>query len=382
MRYNRRGGHSTRVSSASTLTGFITSGVRCPMKRAFIGVLLAALSSLLFAARPQQWPSPPSQAAPPQQVPARADMAADPDSDWIPCARENQTCYTPGPAQVRFGGGGRYSAAKNAVGHIPCDIPTFGDPARRVEKLCEYKLGWDKTQAHPIREATDPDWVDCAREEEVCRFRGTPLVRFGIEGSYYYRTEHREIRCSVNEFGDPARRIPKTCQVTRDAVGRGGDRDERQGAGGSESDRPSNRWALCALEGEACRVSSPTVVRFGRDGDFNYRNVDNQVVCATDQFGDPTPGLVKVCEANTIPPERSAARRPAPDEIPPLQDPMWKPCAVEGQTCHFRGAEHVRFGARGVYRVIHAKDGLRCSVDTFGGDPTEGVPKRCDIYRP
>lgn len=349
------------------------------MKRVLFGALLAVSSSLLFAAQPRPWPAPAKQIPAAQHKPGRADDApTDPNSDWIPCAREGQTCYTPGPAQVRFGGAGRYSATQNAVGHVACDIPTFGDPARRVEKMCEYKLGWPKGTPHPIREASN-DWVDCAKEDDVCRFRGTRLVRFGIEGSYYYRTESREILCSVNEFGDPARRIPKTCQVKRDAFDHG---DDRRGAAGADGGRPSNKWVLCAVEGENCRVSSSTVIRFGRDGNYNYRNNDNEVYCSPYQFGDPAPGMVKLCEANTIPPERSAARRPDPDEIPPLNDALWRTCAVEGQSCNFRGGEHVRYGANGVYRVIYAADGLRCNANTFGGDPARGLPKRCDIYQP
>ncbi|MEZ5703806.1 MAG: hypothetical protein R3E42_20260 [Burkholderiaceae bacterium] len=134
--------------------------------------------------------------------------------------------------------------------------------------------------------------------------------------------------------------------------------------------------------GESCRVSSPTVVRFGRDGNFNYRQAEHEIRCSTKQFGDPTPGMVKVCEANTVAAERVVARRPDVDEIPPLNDHLWKPCAPEGQSCRFRGGEHVRFGAHGVYRVIYATDGLACDERSFGGDPVRGVPKQCDIYRP
>ena len=363
------------------------------MKRLLIGALLEASTSWLLAASPRpQWTPDPAHAA--QRPAATADNPTDPNSDWIPCAREFQTCYTPGPAQVRFGGGGRYSAVHNMVGEVECTIPTFGgDPARRVEKICEYKLGWPEGTPHPIREAGNPDWVDCAKEEEVCRFRGTRLVRFGIEGSHYYRTAQREIRCSVNEFGDPARRIPKVCQVKRDALDHRGDRDQRderrdehpdehRGEAAAGSGRPSNRWAMCAVEGETCRVSSPTVIRFGREGNYTYRNTSNEVACLTSLFGDPAPGVVKLCEANTIPPEQSAARRPDPDEIPPLEDALWKTCALEGQTCNFRGGEHVRYGARGAYKVIFATQALRCNAGSFGGDPARGTPKRCDIYRP
>lgn len=362
-----------------------------PMKRLILGFLLAASSTWVLAQSRQQpqWQFDPVQKPAAAQGIERPSGFTDANSDWIPCAREGQTCYTPGPAQVRFGGEGRYSAPQNAVGHVECDFANFGDPARRMEKMCEYKLGLPKGTPRPAYEANNPDWVDCAKEGDVCRFRGTRLVRFGIEGAYYYSTETAEVMCSTSEFGDPARRIPKTCQVKRDALDRGDGRpgraergDRRGGSGGMESRQPSNNWVLCAVEGETCRVTATTMVRFGRDGDYNYRNTDNEVVCAPYEFGSPAQGKVRLCEANTIPPERSAERRPEPSEIPPLDDARWKPCAVEGQTCNFRGGEHVRYGGIGVYRVMFARDGLRCDSATFGGDPVKGLRKRCDVYQP
>ena len=353
------------------------------MKRMFLGVLLAAASTMVLAQTRQfQWQFEPAQKPAQAQAIERPASPADANADWIPCAREGQTCYTPGPAQVRMGGEGRYSAAQNVVGRVECDTASLGDPARRAEKMCEYKLGWAPGTPHPTSETTDPDWVDCAKEGNVCRFRGSRLVRFGIPNAYHYRNADRDVMCSVAEFGDPVLNIPKTCQIKRDAPDRGDQRGDRRGAGGKENDRPSNNWALCAVEGEKCRVSANTLIRFGRDGDYNYRNADNEVDCATYQFGSPAPGKVRLCEANTIPPERSAARRPDPDEIPPLNDAFWKPCAAEGQTCNFRGGEHVRYGGIGVYRVMFAKDGLRCDSNTFGGDPVKGLRKRCEIYQP
>jgi len=346
------------------------------MKRLLFGAFLAACTTWAAAA-------PPSIDIP----------------EWTPCAHEGQTCYTPGPAQVRFGGGGRYSDSKNAVGNIDCSIANFGDPARRVSKICEYKLGWARGTPHPVREANTTDWVDCANEGELCRFRGTRLVRFGVEGAYYYRTEEREIRCTVDEFGDPVRRVPKQCQYKRSDQDRDGssgrDRDDNRQDDRRDNraavstirdqertDRPANRWVPCASERETCRVSEPTTVRFGLDNAFNYRQVDREAFCTSYLFGDPVPGVKKRCEANTVPIDRMVARRPAPNEIPPMDDRLWEDCGREGQLCEFRGSEHVRFGANGVFKVDFATNGMRCTEVNFGGDPARGLPKRCSIYRP
>ena len=217
----------------------------------------------------------------------------------------------------------------------------------------------------------------------MCRFLGTQLVRFGIKGSYLYLTEIREIHCSVAEFGDPARRVPKTCQVKRNALERDRhegheDRDGRCCVAGADRGSPSDQWAMCSLEGETCRVPSPTVVRFSRAGNHRCRNANNEVNCSTREFGDP-PGMVKLCEANTLPLNRAAALRPDPDEIPPPDDALWTSCAREGHVCEFRGGEQVRYGANGVYRVIYATNRLRCGASAFGEDPARGTLKRCDV---
>lgn len=314
----------------------------------------------------------------------------DASTDWVPCAREGQTCYTPGPAQVRFGVDGKFSPVKNAVGNIECDIETFGDPARRVFKSCEYKMGWARGIAHPPRDEDDnKGWTDCAQEGGVCKFRGTRVVRFGADGAYYYRTENREIPCTLEEFGDPVRRVVKHCQFKNDRPLR--DNDARQDSGEDREPRPvgavipanpPSPWANCGAEGTTCRVSAPTMVRFGNRGNYHYRQVDREVRCSAQLFGDPAPGQRKDCEANTMPQGQAAGRKPDPSEIPPFDDARWAFCAKDGQVCNFRGGEHVRFGARGVYQVRYANGGIRCDDRSFGSDPLPGFPKSCSVYRP
>ncbi|MCB2017051.1 MAG: hypothetical protein KDF54_06010 [Hydrogenophaga sp.] len=312
-------------------------------------------------------------------------------SEWVPCAREGQTCHVPGLAQVRFGANGQYTV-RNVDGRIDCDVDNFGDPARRDPKSCEYRLGWSRDLPRPDQGERDRGWEDCAREGELCRFRGARTVRFGAEGAYHYRRVVGQIECSVDEFGDPVYRVRKKCQVRQvpERPGYVGQPNDRfppgaavgPGAGRPDHDRPANRWAYCADEGQPCTSSMPTVIRFGVPGNHHYRQIEGTVRCDTRTFGDPSPGVQKTCEINLVPMDRSVARQPDADEVPPLDDRFWTECARESQVCRFRGPAHVRFGANGLYRVLPARDGMPCDIRTFGGDPTPKVRKTCAIYRP
>lgn len=290
-------------------------------------------------------------------------------TDWVPCAREGQTCYVPGLAQVRFGSSGQF-VVKNVDGRVECDANVFGDPVRRLPKGCEYRLGWDRNLPRPDREERERGWEDCAQEGEVCRFRGPRVVRFGAEGAYNFRREVGQIDCSVEEFGDPVYGVRKTCQIRGET--------DRPGQGA----RNANRWAFCAEEGSSCTPSMPTLIRYGVPGNHHYRHVTGTIRCDARLFGDPIQGVKKTCDINTVPMDRTVARQPDVDEVPPLDDRFWTECARESQECRFRGEGHVRFGANGLYRVMSARDGVTCDAGSFGGDPTPKTRKSCAVYRP
>ena len=52
--------------------------------------------------------------------------------------------------------------------------------------------------------AAQAQWQRCAGQDEVCRFDGPALVRYGAEGRYAYRVARNRVVCDQNEFGDPA----------------------------------------------------------------------------------------------------------------------------------------------------------------------------------
>lgn len=52
-------------------------------------------------------------------------------------------------------------------------------------------------------------------------------------------------------------------------------------------------------------------------------------------------------------------------------------CAREGERCEFTGTREVKYGAQGKYYSKTLTGGATCNVETFGGDPTPNVLKRC-----
>lgn len=56
-------------------------------------------------------------------------------------------------------------------------------------------------------------------------------------------------------------------------------------------------WTKCADEGGTCRVAGTRQVRYGGRGSYAYRTVTGSIGCNNSSFGDPLPGIRKVCEA-------------------------------------------------------------------------------------
>lgn len=131
-------------------------------------------------------------------------------------------------------------------------------------------------------------------------------------------------------------------------------------------------WVVCANEDQTCNFAGTTTVRFGLNGTYAARLATTKIACTVAAFGDPLPGVDKVCEYD------SAASAPPPSTPPST---TWTRCAVEDATCTFMGTQQVRFGANGAYSYLNATSSVRCSVAVFG-DPAYGVDKTCDYGQP
>lgn len=198
-------------------------------------------------------------------------------------------------------------------------------------------------------------WQDCAQENGICRFNGEARVRFGSGNQYAYLVATNRVICDAQEFGDASPGRAKGCQVL--APG-----NAAAGAGNR-----AQRWRVCANEGGECIVQGNAEVRFGTDGRYQTRVVQQRTACNTASFGDPAPGRVKQCEVL----ETAAVTTEA----------TWRACATEGNVCQVTGSGRVRFGAVGRYETRDVVGSIDCSVRAFG-DPAPGQPKQCDVYVP
>jgi len=212
-------------------------------------------------------------------------------------------------------------------------------------------------------------WQPCANQDEVCRFKGEALVRYGAEGRYAFQVARNRINCDVRDFGgDPAEGVRKRCDYNYDL--------SRRETGGSPSSRG---WTHCAGENEYCRVPGTARMRYGVDNRYVYRTVTGGVQCSVRVFGDPAKGVNKTCEyqgAGGRDEYRGAGGR---DDNNAGNGRGWEYCGNEGDRCAFRGPGEVRYGINGKFVVRRATDGMPCGLSAFGQDPAPGEHKQCFV---
>lgn len=62
-------------------------------------------------------------------------------------------------------------------------------------------------------------WTYCASENSMCALSGSRLVRYGIDGAYFYKTVSDSVACSSAVFGgDPAAGKAKHCDWSKTAT--------------------------------------------------------------------------------------------------------------------------------------------------------------------
>ena len=132
------------------------------------------------------------------------------------------------------------------------------------------------------------------------------------------------------------------------------------GGGGGTGGALPGTWAQCASENATCSISGYKTVAFGANGKFNYGTLGNSTPCTTGVFGDPAPGVVKSCYAETPPPAGNT----------------WTTCAAENGNCSFAGVMTVAYGANGSYDYATLPGGTACTNAVFG-DPVPNTAKSC-----
>lgn len=226
-------------------------------------------------------------------------------------------------------------------------------------------------------------WVFCAMEGQVCNVNGAATVRFGADGEFEYRNANGPIPCTNQVFGDPARGETKRCEYR---LGHNAQDSDRRPGGWSGSSsgwagRPNDDagWQTCAMEDEYCNFRGTREVRFGAAGQYTVRTFSGGADCHVRTFGDPAPGLRKMCQIrdgnggwNNGGISRPVAPVAAPD------NGNWRFCADEDQYCRAPRGATIRFGSDGRYAYMNQVQGdVLCHVKTFG-DPNRGERKRCE----
>jgi len=203
---------------------------------------------------------------------------------------------------------------------------------------------WEISTVPPVDEFTF-----CATEGAFCALTGTMEVRYGANGSFFFKTLTDGTACTNAVFGDPAPGTPKECAIR------------------TPSTPPPTDWMFCAPEGGFCAFTGAMEVRYGANDSFFFKTLTDGTACTNAVFGDPAPNTPKQCAIRI------------PSTPPPPGD--WVFCATEGGECAFTGTMDVRYGANGSFVVKTLTDGTACTNAVFG-DPAPNIPKHCAIRTP
>jgi hypothetical protein len=133
------------------------------------------------------------------------------------------------------------------------------------------------TPGAPLQD--DDDWPVCAPEGGFCAFTGAAVVRYGANGSFFFRTLTDGTACTNEVFGDPIFGTVKQCAIN--------------------TPQPPE-WTFCASEGGVCAFTGTTEVRYGANGSYVYKTVTDGTACTNEVFGDPIFGTVKTCDLPTV----------------------------------------------------------------------------------
>ena len=209
------------------------------------------------------------------------------------------------------------------------------------------------------------NWIECATEGGTCTFGGTRQVRYGVSGSYAYKSGSGYIACNNGTFGDPAYGVAKTCAYAESSTTASSPTPPA-----ITTPAPAG-WTVCATENGTCRFSGTAQVRYGANNAYAYQTATGAIGCNNSAFGDPAFGMSKTCEYQST--SGTTVTPPEPVATPTV----WTWCAGEGGTCGFSGTHQVRYGASGSYAYKSATGAVSCSNGAFG-DPAYGVTKWCE----
>jgi|GEM_PF-5965013 len=378
---------------------------------------------------------------------------------WVLCATKWAFCRVPMPGVVRYGAQGQY-LYQYVDEAIQCLDQRFGG-SPHPDKQCEYLYSEtgdydndgvaDNLDAFPLdaTETTDTDgdglgdnqdlfpndkdnkkdakWLHCAGEFEVCQLPIPALVRYGLDGQYFYQQVDTSIDCRNATFGNPThgrKRCEYLLSESDDFDSDGvvdyvdafpGDATEtldsdNDGAGDNADPFPNDaandpdsiHWTYCAKEYSTCALPVGALVRYGAQGQYAYQIAKDSVACNNTVFGDPAPNINKHCDyflsasndtdgdgvidsLDALPGDATETLDSDNDGAGDNADPFpndpnntnWAYCSAEGVSCIVPERALVRYGAQGqfFYKVI--ANSIACSNASFG-DPIGGTLKQCE----
>jgi hypothetical protein len=124
------------------------------------------------------------------------------DYYWVYCAKENAKCNFTGSRFVRYGVEGGFNY-RQANGGVDCNNANLGDPKLFKQKHCHYSEDFEPGKF---------EWKSCSKQNGVCNFRGTQLVRYGKDDSWSYMQATGSISCNDDTFADSNKGPGKECQ--------------------------------------------------------------------------------------------------------------------------------------------------------------------------
>lgn len=218
--------------------------------------------------------------------------------DWVFCASEGTYCDIEGVKEVRYGAAGLYNSVIANEG-VYCKNSVFGDPVA-LPKSCFVRVTGNN---RPWVAGVSDRWGFVngivALQIEAIDAEGLPMsfAATSLPAGLSIDPDSGLIYGVISAAGGHLVDI----QVTDSE----GDTSTISFNWEISEWTATTEWVQCAEEGDYCNFGGTRDIRFGADPEFNVQTHTNGVMCKTNVFGDPTPGVGKGCyysiSGNTAP---------------------------------------------------------------------------------
>jgi hypothetical protein len=122
---------------------------------------------------------------------------------WVPCGKVGEICKFSGNRFVRYGGNGNFlhSLRENEVA---CNSEALGEPDKGfASKQCFYSEEFDQSKF---------TFNKCSDQNGECKFKGTQVVRYGVDKNWSYYLFTEKTKCDDLVFADSLIGRSKRCE--------------------------------------------------------------------------------------------------------------------------------------------------------------------------